>query len=391
MRVRSIFLYLLALTAPIERLFVLEVAGYSLRPVYVVMVVLATYYLLVSRVRIKLAYLMMAILYSAYCVVNTMTSIHQPVTLINGVLAIMTAPTATVFLSAFLQYKEDYELMVRAYVRAAVFWSLVAVIQWFAAFVVPAYAYSYLGPFPRIHALTFEPSFLATYLIFPLFLSMYGERREPLLAIIILAAVASTLSRTGVLAVFIGFLGIVLKSSVKFRPKKVVLYVTAFILAGFFSFAVPPVKFYISTITSFVADGVTLRDTTSARPRLQSWVDAYNIFTRHPLVGVGLGAYGFALNEYKAGSAPRKPIKDIKTTNLFLEVLAEQGVVGGAFFLIWWALPVIVALRSHRLCLLGPVYAYAVLGFTFLFTQTWWRPYIWLPWIISLTYAYRRR
>jgi O-antigen ligase len=64
---------------------------------------------------------------------------------------------------------------------------------------------------------------------------------------------------------------------------------------------------------------------------------AINMFKEKPLLGVGVGNYGYIYNKYKAEYAPRFEFL-VKTHNAFLEILAETGLVGFALFFSWLAL-----------------------------------------------------
>ena len=59
---------------------------------------------------------------------------------------------------------------------------------------------------------------------------------------------------------------------------------------------------------------------------------AINMFKSRPLFGIGTGNYGYFYNVFKPEGTPIKPYRE-KTHNAYLEVLAENGIVGFLCFL----------------------------------------------------------
>lgn len=79
---------------------------------------------------------------------------------------------------------------------------------------------------------------------------------------------------------------------------------------------------------------------------------AINMFKAKPIIGVGLGNYGYLYNNYRPVYAPRFNFI-VKAHNAFLEVLAETGVLGFLFFGAWLALIFYSALKKLRLLPVG--------------------------------------
>lgn len=388
---QTILFSLLAVSAPIERLLTVDILGYNFRPVYLIMIGIVLYGVAFKKIKLKAIHISFILLFVAACTINVAFSVQPLVSALNAALAILVCLASFTLFSLLVQRPYLVDEFTHIYVMAAAMWSIVVVAQWIAALVDPSLAYSFLGPFPRVHALTYEPSFLATYLVYPFFVSLSSKPPRPALSMLLFFALLLTLSRTGILAAAIGLFGLLLLNTYRFSQKKFIFSSIAIAATLIFLFMLPPTHKFLRTTTIFVVSGISLQDDTSAKPRLQSWIDAVDIFRQRPLLGFGLGAYGYALSEIKELGDISKPLKNIKTSNMLLEVLAEQGILGGALFAVWWALPLLAGLHNPNTRLPGPIYAYLILSITFLFTQTWWRPYIWLPWTISLAYAYRRR
>ena len=73
-------------------------------------------------------------------------------------------------------------------------------------------------------------------------------------------------------------------------------------------------------------------DDFTSTSRLALWSTAATLFLQHPVLGVGYGNYRSLYNDYLPGVAPN----ELDTHNLYLQFLAETGIIGFAafFFLI---------------------------------------------------------
>lgn len=70
----------------------------------------------------------------------------------------------------------------------------------------------------------------------------------------------------------------------------------------------------------------------SQQERIWLWKAAANMFKAHPLLGVGVGNFGFHYNEYRPKDAEYKGYLTL-ANNQYLEILAETGIIGMACFL----------------------------------------------------------
>ncbi|HVO72205.1 MAG TPA: O-antigen ligase family protein [Aggregatilineaceae bacterium] len=103
-----------------------------------------------------------------------------------------------------------------------------------------------------------------------------------------------------------------------------------------------------SALTEFVGfgdmRGVPISDENFAIvERLAHWQAAYTMASAQPFIGVGLGNYEAVYPEYGLPSWPR-PLGHAH--NDYLNILAEAGIVGLAFYLVGWAALVYWTLRS---------------------------------------------
>ena len=140
----------------------------------------------------------------------------------------------------------------------------------------------------------------------------------------------------------------------------------------------------------FITKAVTVdsADQASIAPRLATWDDAWSVFVAHPVNGVGTGAYGGGVHEL--GIALDVPAAEIKTSNLWLEVLAELGALGIAALSAMLMIVVIALWRRRREEPFAPFVITAIVASTamFAFVQTLWVPYRWIVWILGFSLAF---
>jgi O-antigen ligase len=133
----------------------------------------------------------------------------------------------------------------------------------------------------------------------------------------------------------------------------------------------------------FYGEFGSLQDDASVAPRLQSWRDGWETYKQAPVTGVGINAFGQA--QHDRGASLDWPTSLLKTTNLWVESLAEMGPLG-LFALVVWAftpLPFLARRRRENPLAVPLLAALLASSAMFAFTQTWWVPYRWVPWIFG--------
>lgn len=376
---------------PVERVVSFDVAGFTVRPAYLCMGL----FLLLHVRAIGAGFRAMP----TVALVALAIAVSLPLTFDRKESAgytLWAAFTIAFALAAVGYLRKDTRRIgawVELYCATAAAWGLFTIGQWFASFADANLAYSWLGSLPRVQALGQESSFFAFYLIPPLFLCL-GARRRIWAVPIILALVLST-SRSGLIGMAVGAVVVLLLAN---RSGRIAVAKGALVAAvAFAALAVPVVLNYqpVGTVPGAVPpssgdkaeridkDFVRLGDDASTGPRLQSWEDAVSTYRQAPATGVGIGAYGQAMHE--RGVSVTVPTSMVKTTNLWLESLAELGPLGLLALLVWTFAPVPFLLRMRddsRLAvpLIGAIFASSAM---FAFTQTWWVPYRWVPWIVA--------
>ena len=98
---------------------------------------------------------------------------------------------------------------------------------------------------------------------------------------------------------------------------------------------------------------------------------AVNMIKSHPMIGIGIGNYGFLYNQYRS---PDSPIKNFyeKPHNIYYEVMAESGIFNFAVFMIAIAAALFRAARStfkrpdlYKLAVISGFIGLLIHGFSF--------------------------
>ena len=205
----------------------------------------------------------------------------------------------------------------------------------------PNYVKAVFG-FARIQSVGIEPLYYAAFLHMPVFLAMvtvlFNRAKRQLVSILTLAFLilveVLTLSRGAYLGIIGGSIVVVLAliwlRQLPWKSLGVVAVAAVLAIAcaeGFIALSglVGTSANGAASVTTFSehAIGGTATRGTSVDPRIAAMKDAYAMAKKHLVVGVGPGNYGVVTTLQKTAQN-QKPI----VNNFFLEVLAEQGVIG---------------------------------------------------------------
>lgn len=382
--------WLLLLTLPIERLLVWKIAGFTFRPSYIVLMLLAlTYDKELRNLRWRSPFIILSCISLLPAIISISGTFSMKYSVAYLAWAGFTVLTwLVVFTGLRTQSEKMLPWLVHIYTTSAAIWALFTLGQWLGVIAgIENWAYSWVGNVPRVAGLTYEPSDLVFYLLPPLAWALVeGHRWQGLL---IGAAVILSTARTGFVGLVILALGVLM-----WRRGRLIL-ASGVILGMILLSVVPNVRHFgispsqapslkrLSQLKDFAKGAITLTDQSSTIPRLESWKDAGQLFLSHPWSGVGVGAYGYALTQ-RTGSK-MADVSKIKTTNLWLEVAAEQGLPGLLALLIWALYPLWWVYR-RRCWWTEPAVAWITTlnAVLYLFVQTWWRPYLW--WSMALIY-----
>lgn len=368
----------LFLTLPVERILTSDVAGFTVRPVYVFMLLLTV--LNASKIpRSGVAGVVGAAIVLAIAA-SALTSLSPKQTAGYAAWGIFTVVFFVSMVGRLRERRDRVETWTRAYVLTAGFWGLFTLLHSLLSFRFHGLAYSFVGDLPRVQALAFEPSFLAFYLV-PAFYLSFATAQHFSTAAALAGIIAST-SRAGLVGLAVGGVVLVLLAGRTVVKKLVVCGVAAAVGGG--------VEFILSrgAYTGFVTSSVDLKEQASIAPRLATWSDAWRVFLEHPVNGVGTGAYGGGVHEL--GMALDVPEAGIKTANLWLEVLAELGAIGFTALLTLLVIAVFGLWRRRHLEPLAPFVITAIVASAamFAFVQTLWVPYRWIVWILAFSIGF---
>lgn len=374
-------------TLSIEVEITIDVAGFNVRPVYFFM---GGFILLNLRYVYHGAKWMPASIFAFMCVVlSVLQGIRPTLSLAHALLATF-AITFGLVATGYLSQQEDdvLEWWADLYVFSGVLTAVYSIIEFCSYLIYPPFATWWIGPIPRVSALTYEPSYLAFFLV-PIFFVAFTTQRYRAAAVIVFAALLST-SRTGLIGL-VG--GVAVLVAIRGEDLRRLVHATLkyAAIASVGLLVLPGVRAALGQFVNFVLSGFTLSDLgSSAQARLLSWLYAVQLFLENPFFGVGIMGYGPAM--HARGLFLDMPAKEVRTTNLYLEILAELGGLGFIAF-IWWAFAPVIRLWEDRTkpYAAGLIAAMGSMLAMFPFIQTWWRPYLWMGWILAYAYAARYR
>jgi len=255
------------------------------------------------------------------------------------------------------------------------------------------------GVLPRVNALTYEPSYLATYLIPGWVMAEFFvvERAWAIVPkriawcgfyVVTIAMVLSS-SRMGVAVMVLWLVGDVVRRFVmenyryQSRSAFVILLLTFSLLA--MTLVGVGVGGRVELHTLLAGLGIHGSSAHSVEDRLGSARDVMRVIKRYPVVGVSLGGVAPAIAETRGIRARGyEETKEFEGQNVFLEVIAGSGWIGSIPFFLFLLIIVgcSLRLRSHsevevlivRALIYGLIMQFVILQFN----QNVLRPYVWI-------------
>ncbi|MBN1564070.1 MAG: O-antigen ligase family protein [Anaerolineae bacterium] len=162
---------------------------------------------------------------------------------------------------------------------------------------------------------------------------MYTKAPNFLVRLILLLAIgvvvlglASTASRTGFLLLLVAVALFILTSSKGSQSSRFGLGILLLITASAFLFLPDTWIEHLSTISSSIED-----NTDTVKLRSELWRSALNMWADNPVAGVGIGQFKVELESY-AVIELKEQYYALGAHNMYLQILAETGMVGLFFF-----------------------------------------------------------
>ena len=206
------------------------------------------------------------------------------------------------------------------------------------------------GILPRVNALSYEPSYFASYLLIAFVFLYFASRRKLflfkpgtqwlMLGSIILAILLST-SRMGILfmvsILVFDYLKMLFYSAIRLKISRINLLVTSVFLAGLFAVFVAALGNEESRHRYLAGTGLDATSGSHSKDtRLMQMNNTLSVFLKSPWIGYSLGGIAPAIAEYyRVRTTDQKRAKEYEGLNIFLEVLAASGIVGFLFFAGW--------------------------------------------------------
>lgn len=184
-----------------------------------------------------------------------------------------------------------------------------------------------------------DPNFLGSFLVLTLIL-LTSESFSPIFILIYLTLL-TTFSRGAYLAFLISFLGLsLLNKSFKLAILTIILFL--FLMAGFLAY------------TKIIAEPRGINREESAEFRLGTWQQGWQLFTAHPILGVGFNTYRYALRQYHLGDDKFLATHGASTNDSsLLYIAATTGIVGLVSYLFFFGSLLKFGIKQNYLLVTG--------------------------------------
>jgi hypothetical protein len=202
---------------------------------------------------------------------------------------------------------------------------------------------------PRINALSYEPSYYATYLLigfvfqYSLFrkgIFLFSKKLQLGMLLAVVAAIFLSTSRMGILFMCAilawDFLRMLVLAGIQLRISRLNFALTLLMILAISSVIIriwtnDKLRRQYLAGTGLESTASHSRDT-----RIGQMTNVFLVFQQSPLIGYSLGGIAPAIARYYGNDTPdQKKAKEFEGLNIFLEVLAASGIVGFFFFASW--------------------------------------------------------
>jgi len=229
--------------------------------------------------------------------------------------------------------KEDKEEKAKNYNLILLIAVILAILGFIQLWLLPSISQNLVHQFAfdphvgRLFVTWFDPNYLGGFLVIALLLSLEEKGRKGvkgIKGILIGIAIILTFSRSSYLALIIGIL-----VYFSFKSPKLIGILVVIVLA---------ITSFVTPVRERVIGAISLDIT--ARQRLESWNEAWQIIQVNPVVGVGYNLYGPARQSvglrYKAYNMPYNPAQAGSDSSL-LTIWATSGIGGLlVYLLLFW-------------------------------------------------------
>ncbi len=213
--------------------------------------------------------------------------------------------------------------------------------------------------FPRVHATFLEPLLMANFLLIPICLLVGLWLKKQIktklfipLLIIFLIVFILTISRGAYLAIFsAGIVLIVFSFKEIFKWRKILLLLLILATSCLIAFGMIRVA-GSQALTNFVEHGGEVakrpeQQGFSTAHRLMTFKIASQAFKEHPVFGIGPGNFGSYYDNHPMELLPESEQQTVN--NQYLEILAENGILGLAAFVLFLIILFVRSWRAYKI------------------------------------------
>jgi len=248
--------------------------------------------------------------------------------------------------------KAAFETLIRLYVWSFFVMALVGIAQFVMSTMgihILITMWWRINQIPRVNALSYEPSYYATYLLIGFVFLFFSQRKgifyfNRKFQILILGSISFAIllstSRMGILFMCVillyDFLKMFVIAMFTLRISRSNFLISLFLISIFSVifgriFLDEKLRKRYLTGTGVVSTASHSKDT-----RIRQMNNVFLVFKQSPFVGYSLGGIAPAIAHYYGDKTKdQKKAKQYEGLNIFLEVLAASGIIGFLFFISW--------------------------------------------------------
>lgn len=357
-------MYLLTFFLPFERIGSVDVAGVTVRISQVIAILTLTAWvsrgLILKKFKFRPFPIVIPIV--LFIAVNVLALVNAPN--FNRSLMVLAFTVFTILVSMMLpniiRHKFQVERLTRILFISVTLVSLFGIFQFLGDMVGlpisltglrPQYTKAILG-FPRVQSTALEPLYFANYLLIPMcialavWLSKSSKIKSwQLLSIVMLTGLnlVLTVSRGGYIAAAVAFGCVCIVYFKKLFNTRTI--VTGLVVVGLVT--VVAFRFLNGTeqLASFTEHVTDLFGGASYSERVETFTIADQIWSQHPLIGIGPGSFG----PYASFHPLIEPAEGYKiVNNEYIELLAETGMLGLSCYIILITMLFIRSIKAWR-------------------------------------------
>ncbi len=347
----------------------------------------------------------------AFWIINLISLIINPITFRGfSIFILISFNIILFFVISLSDFKRDLWLKIsKILIIGAVIVSIFALWQFVGDLAGVYYKWTFLREhytkivfgFPRIQGTFLEPMLFANFLLIPIFIGFSLWLKKQISSkffipteFLMLTVMILTLSRSSYLALIIAGMAVLIlafKDIIQWKILAISLLV--FLSAIGVALGLVRIGGGKNAFSNFVLHSAEVvlapsKQSTSTAERLGTYGGALGAFKEKPILGIGPGGYGRYYYDKNNGNDPNQGTQTVN--NEYLEILAENGILGTLAIVIFWLSLLIYGIRKYikesdaffKTMILGLIAGSIAIFVQYNFFSSLYVIYIWVLWAL---------